>query len=321
MIKAAARVEWQKLVESRQKTRPVIRYLAPLALAASLILALAVGWWWMAQQTPVDSEPVATVELVSGEIRAAWQAGGQGRGRPALAVADTLVAGTEIATVGKAGGSTARMALRLRGGHSLRVDGDSRVRLLSTHRIELQRGAVYLDSGVERLTGSGVEVVTPLGIVREIGTQFEVRLQAQKDGGVRVRVREGSVSLREDGQSFSVASGEELTLRRDGSVARGSIEPYGPEWDWILAAAPSLDIEGLMLSAFLEWVSRETGWRVRYSNEELAGSAATIRLHGTIDGLAPHESLSVVLPGSGLGYRLESGSLLITRPPGDGASS
>jgi hypothetical protein len=36
-------------------------------------------------------------------------------------------------------------------------------------------------------------------------------------------------------------------------------------------------------------------------------------LHGTIEGLAPEEAVSVVLPGSGLAYRVEGATLLLER--------
>jgi hypothetical protein len=79
----------------------------------------------------------------------------------------------------------------------------------------------------------------------------------------------------------------------------------------VLAAAPGLEIEGQTLRSYLDWVARETGWTVSFTDESLERSAATIILYGTIEGLNPEESLSVILPGSGLDYRVENGSLAI----------
>ena len=92
------------------------------------------------------------------------------------------------------------------------------------------------------------------------------------------------------------------------------MEPDGPEWLWILEAAPALDIEGRSLASFLDWVSRETGWQVRYADEEIARSAQTISLHGTIEGLRPDESLGMILQGSGLDYRKDDGAVVVVRP-------
>ena len=66
--------------------------------------------------------------------------------------------------------------------------------------------------------------------------------------------------------------------------------------------------------AFLDWVGRETGWQLRYADEAIERSVATIRLHGTIEGLRPDESLDVILQGSGLDHRLEDGQILVIRP-------
>ncbi len=293
-IKAAARAQWEEVVavDRRRKLRRSI----PLALAASLLLVFAVRWWWMASQRPLVLEPIATVQLLRGEARA--------EGGRELAVRETLVAGTTVTTAGEG-----LIALRLAGGESVRLDAGTRLRLVSGERLALETGAVYVDSGP---AGRGsLEVGTALGTVREIGTQFEVRIEGEEE--LRVRVREGAVSLIRGAGADPVAAGEELRLRRDGSLSRGTVELQGPVWGWVLAAAPGLDVDGLMLSEYLGWVSRETGWRLRYEDEALAGLANGIRLRGNLEGMTPDESVSVVLPGSGLGYRAEGGTLLITR--------
>ena len=122
------------------------------------------------------------------------------------------------------------------------------------------------------------------------------------------------MSFRLDGERHTTVRGEELTLKRDGSIARAEVEPVGPKWGWVLAAAPSLDIEGRSLGTFLDWVARETGWQVRYADESLEQSARAIRLHGTIEGLRPDESLRIILQGSGLDYRSENGAVVVFRP-------
>ncbi|HEX7185342.1 MAG TPA: FecR family protein [Thermoanaerobaculia bacterium] len=306
-IEAAARAQWQELVAAGQKRRRAFRRtVVPLALAASLILAVAVRWGWKTEPPPEASGPIATVQLLKGAAR---MEGPPGQERREVTAGDALAAGTVIATGG--GGSRGLLALRFLGGESVRLDAGTRVRLVSRTRLELEAGAVYVDSG--KAAGGSLEVGTSWGSVREVGTQFEVRVEGGEDPALRVRVREGAVSLLRGGGSDSVAAGGELRLHRDGRVSRGAVEPRGKAWDWVLAAAPSLDIEGLTLREYLDWVSRETAWRLRYEDDALAGLVAGIRLHGTIEGMAPDESLSIVLPGSGLGYRIEGGTLLVTR--------
>lgn len=151
-IKAAFRAEWQEHL--RRRRSPDRRL---WLLAASVVLALGLGWWlWPA----APAVPVARVES-SGE---------------------TIRGGAKVET----GESPA--AFRLAGGSSLRLDAGSRVRLVSASEVWLERGAVYLDS-----EGVGtVAIHTPLGTVTEVGTQFEVRLLGS---AVRVRVREGAVRV------------------------------------------------------------------------------------------------------------------------------
>ncbi len=300
-IRAAAQDEWRDLVASQARSR---RLAAPLALAASLLLVIAAGWWWWRQlEAPVAHEAVATVELIEGDVRVDG---------PPLALGGDLRAGAELVTVAGAGAAPARLAIRLAGGQSVRLDVDSRLRLLAPSSLELLQGGVYVDAAPAAASGA-VEILTAFGNVHDIGTQFEVRL-SDGEATLRVRVREGSVAVEQADGSHSAAAGEELTLRQDGSIVRATVDPYGPAWEWVVASAPSLDIEGLTLAAYLEWVARETGWEVRFTDEAVAGSAAGIKLYGTIEGLAPDESLEAILPGSGLGYRIADGALLLERP-------
>ncbi len=309
VLKAAARAEWQGLIEERG-ARTRFGALMPLALAASLVLAVALAWWFV-QRPPLAGASIASVELVAGAVglEPAAAAG-------ELAAGLELGAGAELNTAGPdENGRAPRLALRLSGGHSVRLDAHTRARLASANRLELERGAVYVDSGGGLPAGAGLEIATPFGSVQEIGTQFEVRINEAADVDLRVRVREGEVALERGGESHAAAAGEELILRRDGSVVRSAVEPDAPGWDWVLASAPSVDIEGLPLASYLAWLSRETGWRVTYDDPALQASARRIRLHGTIAGLRPDESVSPVLDGSGLGYRMEGRTLLVTAGP------
>ena len=96
----------------------------------------------------------------------------------------------------------------------------------------------------------------------------------------------------------------------------GPLEQAGPAWDWVAALAPDFDLEGALLSSFLDWVSRERGWSVRFEDWELAESAKSIRVYGRIDGLTLEEAVEVALPSSRLEYRVIGGELLISRPAG-----
>lgn len=305
-IKAAARREWSDMVRAERERKRLVRGSGALALAASLVLAVLAAWWWSARTAPSAPERVASIEVVRGAVTVEEVA--ERHGAPGASVGERLPAGAVVST---GDGADGRLAVRLEGGHSLRLDGGSRARLLSARRLELLRGAVYLDSGPLPAVGPPVEIVTAFGIVRDIGTQFEVRLGAGASA-VRVRVREGKVSLDSDGSTHLAAAGEELSLDSDGSVMRAQVEPWGGVWEWVERSAPGLEIDNLPLAGYLDWVSRETGLDVEWESTALERSAASIRLHGTITELTPRESLTVLLPASGLGWEVEPGVLRIT---------
>jgi hypothetical protein len=310
-IKQAARDTWRETVRAK-RTRE-LRLRSAYALAASLVLVILAGWWWLSGEVPPVVEEVATVELLTGRVEAVRETE-QGPGEPIeIGVGDNLSDGVVLTTATGADGSPGRVAFRTGRGQSVRLDVGTQIRLLSSSRVRLEQGAIYVDSGPSTPEDAGLEIVTSFGTVREVGTQYEVRLDGETDT-LQVRVREGSVSVRWDGESDGADRGETLTLRRDGSIVRGAVEPDGPEWGWVLAAAPSLDIEGRSLASFLDWVARESGWEIRYADGAIERSAGTIRLHGTIEGLRPDESLQAILEGSGLDHRTEDGVVLVFRP-------
>lgn len=272
------------------------------ALAASVVLAVAIGWWIKPGGPQTVPEIVASVTLIRGAAASDGLAlirGGQ------------LEAGAWVETSAQAG-NAGRVAVRLPDGQSVRIDSDSRVRFDARSEMTLERGAVYVDTAGSS-SGAGVRISTPYGMVRDIGTQFEVRVGETGASNLTVRVREGEVSLERQGETHSAHAGEELNLQGE-DLGRTTVEPSAGAWDWVLSVTPAMDIEGASLTSYLEWVSRETGRELHFADQTLAESSATILVHGSIEGMTPEESLSVVLPGSGLGYQVENGSLLIAKP-------
>jgi ferric-dicitrate binding protein FerR (iron transport regulator) len=192
----------------------------------------------------------------------------------------------------------------------VRLDAGTRVRLASASVIELERGAVYVDTGAEPDRGEEVAVRTSAGLFQGVGTQFEVR--AEREGAVtRLRVREGSVRLQREDESVLAGTGQELIVHRDGKLIRGRTTLYGPEWDWVLKTAPMLDIEGVKMRTFLDWIAREVGWRIELADKETVSRCDSVVLHGSIAHLTPAEAPGVVLSSAGLGHRLSDGALVV----------
>ena len=75
------------------------------------------------------------------------------------------------------------------------------------------------------------------------------------------------------------------------------------------------------LAEYLDWITRETGWRVEYAEPAIARDASTIVLHGSITGLRPDQTPLAVLPTCGLRHRMTDGTLTIERQAGEAGPS
>jgi len=274
---------WREHLRARSRRRRV--WLAAVVGAAAVLAVV-----WIAGPRPV-APPVeaARVEVTQG--------GGPRR------VGDRLAVGDEIVTAGD------RLSLRLVSGASVRVDRESRVRLQSTHALELERGAVY---AVSAPGSTPLEVYTPQGVVREIGTRFEVRLAG---GGLRVRVREGLTVLAAASGRHEAGPGMEILSRGGAPPSMRPVAIAGAEWAWTLALAPAFPVEGHSLSDFLAWFAAETGRSVRFRDPALSAAAPRIVLHGSVDGLTPDEALDAVLPAAGIRHHLEGDALELIAEP------
>jgi ferric-dicitrate binding protein FerR (iron transport regulator) len=176
--------------------------------------------------------------------------------------------------------------------------------------LRIDRGAVYIDSGNG---GAPVIVRTPVGVVRDVGTQFEVGLA---NGVWRVRVRAGSIRYESGGAQHAAAAGRELLVHPDGSLVTRPAPTYGADWDWVARAGPAFRVEGQTLAAFLDWVSRESGRRIAFADERLRRDSSSTILHGSIDGLTAEEALGVILPACGLTHRIDARRVTISRAEG-----
>jgi|SRR5688572_8060587 len=291
------RGEWRETVAQRGRRS---RQRTGFALAAGL-LAAAIGVWVIAPRFSDAPVAVASVTFAADDVR---RTSGWLDRWHVVAPGQALLAGQTIET-----GAAGRGALALAGGVTARVDRDSRLLVVAADRLVLERGTIYVDSGPASTARLPLEVVTPRGTARHVGTQYEVRLL---ETGVRVSVRDGIVEWRSgDGNVERSASGEQLTITLDGRVEREAVSGYGPMWDWTLRAAPPIDIEGMPLSQFLAWAARETGREITYVSPDIEGEAAGIVVHGSIAGLTPPEALHAVLATTSVRAQVSGGSLVV----------
>jgi ferric-dicitrate binding protein FerR (iron transport regulator) len=270
-VRAAVRDEWMQTLGRRRRTR-WIGSAAAVAAAAVIVVVTR-----MTNSAP----PVAPRVVV---------AGGQTNG--------AVIYANDVYEV--ANGNTASLAW---GNATLRLDSGTRIRIASPSELTLERGAVYVDSN-----GAGVLVRTPMGNVRDIGTQFEVRLTSDR---MRVRVREGRIDLQRGAATHTAGPGVELDADTRGGVTPHSIARTGAEWEWVLRAAPPIHLDGRTLSEVVASVTRDEGLKPVWF-DETAQNAATMRLHGDVP-LTPDEALDTALVASGLTSRIDGDRLIIKR--------
>jgi ferric-dicitrate binding protein FerR (iron transport regulator) len=284
--------EVRSVARSRSRRRRALIAAGVLATAAGLVLAIRIA----PPVTPGVAPALGAIERAEG---AAGIDGASGT-HTVVAVAQVLRRGDTVAT------ASGRVAFRLGHNVSVRVDHASRVRLADGRALELTRGAVYIDNGS---AGAPLEVRTPLGTIRDIGTQFEVRLT---DDAVRVRVRSGHVEIRRGTDVAAAHPGMELAVETGGISSRPA-PIHGPDWAWTAELAPPLDIDGQTLDAFLRQLCREEGWTLAYSEPSLARDAPKMILRGSSGGLEPPDALAVALATTGLTHTLDDGVLRVAR--------
>ncbi|MDH4259941.1 MAG: FecR family protein [Gammaproteobacteria bacterium] len=269
---------------AKRRTRNVLLWAAAASVAA-IAITLSMQW-----NIPSTKSQIATVARVVGSAELATD----GDWQPMTRSSGGLERGARLRTL--AGGG---VALALDGGASLRLAAATEVQLDGPRRILLRSGKLYLDNFGS--VGTGYQIETPAGTARDVGTQFELRVN---DGVLRLRVREGSVEIDRAGRHIGSSAGEQLDIDVLGGVTRSSIAATDAEWQWVETIAPAPDIEGKPASVLLTWVARETGRQLHYESTTAENRAATVILHGNIRHLAPLAALDVMLATTDLEYSL-----------------
>ena len=272
-VRAAVHEEWRRGVRRRT-------YVKWLAVAAVAILAVVL---FVPRRTTTTTAPPALVAQVQA-IR--------GTTTPPLAAQAKIAEATWIETLA---GSTLSLDWN---GATLRLGEGTRVRLDSNQIATLERGAIYFDGA-----HTGVAIHTKFGEIRDIGTQFEVRLT---EDALRVRVREGRIDLRRGNRVDVAEAATELIADATG-VQKNAIAISGAEWKWIEDAAPPLRLEGLTLREAVTRVAREKGLRVELQNVD-----GNTRLHGSTD-FTPDEALDAATAATSASYQIKNDTLVVRR--------
>lgn len=289
-IRRAVYAEWDVVTRRRV-------WMRRSGFAAAVSMLVVVALWVGSGMNPSALPPaVALVERVQGTVD-----GGDDDAR--LAVGSALIAGNTVST------GAGQVALRVASGGSLRVGPQSVIVLTGTDTAELVAGVLYFDSEDQR-SGAEFAVTTELGTVRDVGTQFLVRLSGNRSQ-LDVGVRDGRALLTKDGDSGSAGVGERLVARRNAtSIRRDVMATFGSEWDWAEKLAPPFEIDGRTVSAFLAWFAAQTGRSVVFGSPAAERLARDTVLNGSID-LEPLQKLLAVLALTDLTYALEEERVVI----------
>ncbi|MEZ5565873.1 MAG: FecR family protein [Gammaproteobacteria bacterium] len=281
-------------VKLSARRRQVLWRSAMVASVALMVIGIGLAWL---QNRP--AMPVAISDQFIGEV--AYRASVQDKWT--LLIGNRrLPADSQVRT-----GRSGRVGLILAQGASLRLDQDTVVRLAGTTTVELLTGTVYVDS---RTVGSAINIVTPNGVARDVGTQFEVRYI---DGEERIRVREGAVLFTlGNEQQYRGRAGEQLSVSSTGQVQRTTVAIDDASWDWVQLVARAPEIDNRPLSELLDWVARETGRPIQYESAAIQALAKSTILHGSVRNLAPLAAAQTVLATTDLDSEiLPDGSLLV----------
>lgn len=294
-VLAATTLAWRDKVRRNRRRRvfAVAAAVASVAVIAGVILR---------QPAPVGPPvQVATSDHVIGDI--AVLANGESDWRSLGGPGFSLVAGARLRT-----GDESGIGVLMGPGVSFRVDESSEVWFETPARIHLVAGTVYLDSKPGTGERAPVEIITAAGSARHIGTQYELRY---KDGGLRLRVREGRVMLRHDGADLPADEGVQLSIEPDGPVEESTVTRHDADWAWVQALAPAPYVSDQSLTGLLEWVERESGRDVHFARPELRDKAARTILHGNRGRLLPMEALAVMLQTTDFQYTVASDSEIL----------
>lgn len=305
-LPAALKRQWEahfraELESVRSSSRRRRRYAACLAVG---VIAIAIALSLLSRPPTVD-RPAVRVVALSGTVTASSRLGND----TTLTEGRALTAGQTLLTAAD-GYAAVNWA-----GYDLRLNRDTRLEL-RRDGVALQAGELYVSDDPHRIGHFQLVITTPFGTVRDIGTQFMVRVQA--DTAVTT-VRRGVVEFRaghtthraEPDSSFA----SRLSVTREQTVHAERVSPGGNEWRWIYRAAPGFALDGRTAWDFLRWSIGESGLRLVFDTSAAEIYARTTTLHGSIEGLDPEEALAPVLATTDLDYVVESGSLRISLRP------
>lgn len=255
-VYACALETWQALPQEPQHLAPRKRRLGGqyLALAASAFIAVAALWF---AQGPNPVSTVADVVFAQGSY--------QVDGVPAVAQTSSILPNAHIQTSAKS-----LVSVQMASGAIVTLDQNTDVSVEQPDMLYLRHGRLYVDAG-----GAAQQLVvqTPHSKIVDVGTQFEVVVDAQVDE-LMVAVREGQVDVSGSGHEFSALAehgmGEVVRMRGTVLLMRSSVETTHERWDWRRAGREPYALANSTVYDYLRWMARDTGHELEFSSRAVA---------------------------------------------------
>jgi ferric-dicitrate binding protein FerR (iron transport regulator) len=292
-VRQNVQAHWQQVVTERRGAKRAQRFNILAVAAGFILMAGASMMLWNLSRAP-GAASLASVDRVLGEVQIGDKNAHEN---------SAISANTPITT-----GSDGRIALRLIGGQSLRVDTASHVILHSPNHISLEAGAIYVDTAFAA-GEAPILVSTPLGTAQDIGTQFQVRLTGML---LVVGVRNGLVEVSQPGQqNLSINKGYYVELDASGENGQHPLQPDDPNWDWIESVTPEFVIQGASLAEYLRWYAGERGVELVWADAASESRAAAAALAGSIAGASLDEGLLLVKQVAPFEHQLSGDTLWI----------
>lgn len=290
-VRAAVHAEWLHLTQAR-KVRQQRRW-----LSAAAVLLVAVGTSWLAlnrMNDTVSDSPAMAIASVT-------QVHGTAMLNDAALTSGKVIRSGEVLLTQADGG----LRVALTNGISVRIDRNTQLRWLDSDELQLQQGAVYVDS---HDNAAALTIHTEHGNVTHLGTRYLVDADAQH---LRVAVREGKVAIHTGTTELRLDSLQQVQLNGDGLVQRSDLSMNDALWQWADTLAQPFALENRSIAEFLQWVSRETGYELRYKSKEVQQAAALTLLHGGPTTQAPLQALQTVLAATDFQVNMQGGQLFI----------
>ncbi len=293
------RGELRPVLKQRRRRRHAIMGLCAGIAALGLTTLLS-------YQAPVPPQFDVSVVRVSGDTELTTRETSK----------QTLSAGQSLSVDDAVSTGTAGYASLDYQGYSIRLNSETRLQLLP-EGIALLSGEIYVSDEGQNTAIDGIKVVTHLGTIKDIGTQFTVKLHGER---LVSSVRRGTIVLHTQSEDYRAEAGPDtarkITFSNTEPAQLGDLAPNGPEWEWIYRSAPEFILEGQTVAAFLDWASRESGLRLQYASKSAEIYAQTTLLHGEVQGIEPDRVIEPVIATTHLNIeRGAANNLRVSLPP------